>query len=154
MYWTKLSGLFFFSIIKFLLTPLGGPKLGLTFLETYLSCVAGGIFGAIIFYFSANYFMHRAVQKRSDYHKKCLTEGIEIVEKKKFTRTNKFIVRLKRKLGIFGTAMWVPLFLSVPLGSIITAKFYGHDKRTFPIIVLGMFVNGFVMTSIAYLFMG
>ncbi len=154
MYWTKLSGLFLFSIIKFLITPLGGPKLGLTFLETYLSCVAGGVFGAFVFYFSANYFMHRAIQKRADYRKKCLDEGKEIVEKRKFTRMNKFIVRLKLKLGIFGTAMWVPLFLSVPIGSIITAKFYGHKKLTFPIIVLGMFFNGLVMTSIAYLFMG
>ena len=154
MYWSKLSGLFFFSIIKFFFTPLGGPALKLTFLETYLTCVSGGIFGASIFYFSANYFMHRAEKKRHEYRKKCIADGIQIIEKPKFTRTNKFIVRVKMKLGIIGTAMWVPLFFSVPLGSIITAKFFGHDKRTYPIIVFGMFFNGLVMTSIAYFIMG
>lgn len=154
MYWSKLSGLFFLSIIKFLFTPLGGPALKLTFWETYLTCVSGGVFGAAVFYFSASYFMRRAAEKRAEYCKKCLAQGVEITQKRKFTRGNKFIVRVKMKLGIFGTAMWVPLFLSVPLGSIITAKFYGHDKRTFPIIVLGFFVNGMVMTSIAYFIMG
>ena len=154
MYWSKLSGLFLLSIIKFFFTPLGGPALKLSFLETYLSCVSGGIFGAAIFYFSASYFIRRALEKRAEYHKKCLAEGIEVIEKRKFTRTNKFIVRVKMKLGIFGTAMWVPLFLSVPIGSIVTAKFYGHDRRTFPIIVFGMFFNGLVMTSIAYFIMG
>ncbi len=154
MYLSKLSGLFLLSIIKFFFTPLGGPGLGLSFWETYFSCVAGGIFGATVFYFSANYFMKRAKEKHRVLREKHLNEGTPFVEKKKFTRTNKFIVKVKMRLGIFGTAMWVPLFLSVPLGSIITAKFYGDDKRTFPIIVLGMFFNGAVMTSISYFIFG
>ena len=154
MYLSKLSGLFLLSIIKFFFTPLGGPGLGLSFWETYFSCVAGGIFGATVFYFSANYFMKRAKEKHRALREKHLNEGTPFVEKKKFTRTNKFIVKVKMRLGIFGTAMWVPLFLSVPLGSIITAKFYGDDKRTFPIIVLGMFFNGAVMTSISYFIFG
>ena len=154
MYFSKLSGLFLLSIIKFFFTPLGGPSLGLSFLETYLSCVAGGVFGATVFYFSANYFMKRAKEKHLALRQKHLDEGKPFVEKKKFTRANKFIVKVKMRLGIFGTAMWVPLFLSVPLGSIITAKFYGDDKRTFPIIVLGMFFNGAIMTSLAYFIFG
>lgn len=154
MYLTKLSGLFIFSIIKFFFTPLGGPGLGLSFWETYFTCVAGGIFGATIFYFSANYFMKRAKEKYNALRQKHLDEGKPFTEKRKFTRGNKFIVRVKMRLGIIGTAMWVPLFLSVPLGCIITAKFYGDDKRTFPIIVFGMFFNGAIMTSIAYFLMG
>lgn len=154
MYLSKLAGLFFLSIIKFLFTPLGGPNLGLTFWETYFACVAGGVFGASVFYFSANYFMKRAKDKYHALRQKHLDEGTPFVEKKKFTRTNKLIVKIKMRLGIFGTAMWVPLFLSVPLGSIITAKFFGDDKRTFPIIVLGMFFNGGIMTCISYFLMG
>ena len=98
--------------------------------------------------------MKRAKEKYRALRQKHLDEGTPFVEKKKFTRANKFIVKVKMRLGIFGTAMWVPLFFSVPLGSIITAKFYGDDKRTFPIIVLGMFFNGAVMTSISYFIFG
>lgn len=154
MYWTKLSGLFFFSIIKFMFTPFSGPPLELTFLETYLTCVAGGIFGATIFYFSANYFMHRAKHKREKLYHDHIKFGTTYIEKKKFTRLNKFVVRIKMRLGIYGTALWAPLFLSVPGGSIIAAKFYGDDKRTFPLIVFGMFLNGFLTTGAAYLLYG
>ena len=49
---------------------------------------------------------------------------------KPFTKGNKFIVRLKLKLGIYGISFYAPLFLSVPIGTIITAKFYGKEKKS------------------------
>lgn len=131
--------------------PLGGPRLGLTFLETYLSCVAGGLFAAGIFYFSANYLMHRAKEKRERQYRDHLEKGTPYKKKKTFTRMNKAVVKVKLRLGIYGTALWAPLILSVPVGSIIAAKFYGDDKRTFPLIVIGMFMNGAITTSIAYI---
>lgn len=151
MNWVGLLTIFFLSTIKFMFAPLSALPFKLTFWETYFACVAGGIFGAAIFYFSAGYFMERAVQKRAKLRKEALESGIEIPRKKVFTKTNKIVVKIKHTLGIYGTAMWVPFFLSIPIGSIITAKFYRHDKRTFPIIILGMFVNGLATTGIVYL---
>jgi len=63
---------------------------------------------------------------------------------------NKFIVRIKHSIGIIGVCFYAPLFLSIPGGSIIAAKFYGHDRRAFPLIVLGIGVNGIILTSLAY----
>lgn len=77
--------------------------------------------------------------------------GLEFLEKKKFTKTNRFIIKIKKTMGIYGMAMYVPLFFSIPLGVIITAKFYGKNKMTYPIIILGIFLNGFMTTSLAYL---
>lgn len=134
--------------------PLGGPPMGLTFMETYLSVSFGGIFFAAIFFFSANYFMHRARDKRDKLRQDHLEKGTPFVEKRKFTWINRKVVKVKMTLGIYGTALWVPLFLSVPLGSIITAKFFGDDKRTFPLIILGMFINCGITTGITYLFLG
>ena len=131
--------------------PFGGPKAGLTFTETYLSCVAGGIFGATIFYFASSYFLERSKQKKQNKKDLLIKQGLPVPKVKNFTRMNKFIVRIKRSLGIYGTAFWAPFFLSVPIGSIVTAKFYSDDKRTFPLIVLGMFMNGLVTTTISYL---
>ena len=59
---------------------------------------------------------------------------------------------MKRSIGIIGITFWAPFFLSIPLGSIIAAKFYGHKKQAYPLIVLGIFLNGLVTTSFAYLF--
>ena len=73
----------------------------------------------------------------------------ELKRKKVFTRTNKFIVRMKG-LGIIAICFYAPLFLSMPIGSIISAKFFGKDNRTFPLIVLGIGINGLITTGIAY----
>jgi hypothetical protein len=55
-----------------------------------------------------------------------------------------------KRLGIVGISFYAPFFLSVPIGSIISAKFFGKDKRTFPLIVLGIGVNGLITTGLAY----
>lgn len=130
--------------------PLGGPHLGLTFFETYLACCGGALFSAAIFYFSAEYFLLRARKKRHEMHQKAKKEGRTLIPKRNFTRMNKLIVRIKKSMGIIGTCFWVPFFLSIPLGSIVTAKFYGKRKKTFPLVVVGIFLNALVTTSISY----
>ena len=138
------------STIKFLFTPFAGPKSQLTFWETYLSCVAGAIFSAAIFYFASEFFLKRAHKKKLELIRLAQLNNIPMVHKKKFTRTNKFIVRIKTRLGIYGISLFAPLILSVPLGSIVAAKFYGKEKKTFPLIVLGMIINGLIITGLAY----
>lgn len=151
MNWAILSGFFLLSTIKFMFTPLGGPAAGLTFFETYFSCVAGGSFGAGVFFFSGNYFINRAEAKYHAQKEKFFLDGTPYKVKKRFTKMNRFIIKLRLKLGIVGISFFIPFLLSVPIGSIITAKFYGDDRRTYPLIVVGMFVNGLVTTGLAYL---
>lgn len=153
MSWGIYFGLFGFSMIKFLFTPFTGPGFNISFIETFISCVAGALLSASIFYFSAEFFMIRAHKKRKTLIQQAKEKGIELKHKKAFTKTNKFIVRMK-KLGIIGICFYAPLFLSIPVGVIISAKFFGKEKRTFPLIVLGIGINGFITTGIAYLIAG
>ena len=150
MNWGGLITLFGLSIIKFMFAPFSGPVFKLTFIETYVACVAGAIFGSAVFFFSASYFMRRAKEKREEKEKALLAKGLPIVAKKKFTRVNKLVIRMKRSIGIIGISFWAPFFLSIPLGSIIVAKFYGDNKKAFPLIVLGICINGIITTSITY----
>jgi len=150
MHWHLYFSLFGLSMIKFMFAPFGGPAMKLNFLETYISCVAGAFLAAFIFYFSSEFFMIRAHKKRQAALHDSITNGTPLKFKPKFTRFNKLIVRLKRRLGIYGIAFYAPLFLSVPLGSIVTAKFYGKEKRTFPLILLGICINGAITTGLAY----
>jgi len=152
MAWGAISSLFFISWIKFMFAPFGGPALGLTFFETYSGCVVGAIISSALFYFSADYMMDRAKAKKNEKIQEAITKGIPIKSEKNFTRMNKFIVNIKRSLGQIGVCFWAPFFLSIPIGSIISAKFYGDSKKTYPLIVLGIFLNGIVTTGIAYLF--
>jgi hypothetical protein len=151
MQWHFYISLFGLSMIKFMFAPFGGPAMKLNFLETYLSCVAGAIAAAFIFYFSSEFFMIRAHKKRKALLHDSIVNGTPLKHKPKFTRFNKFIVKLKRRFGIYGIAFYAPLFLSVPLGSIVTAKFYGKEKRTFPLILLGICINGAITTGLAYI---
>ena len=141
-------------MIKFMFTPLGGPVAELTFLETYIVCCSGAILSSGIFFFSANYFMKRAIIKSEKKKRELILQGLPIPNRKNFTRMNKFVVRMKRSIGIIGISFWAPFFLSIPLGSIIAAKFYGDNRKTFPLIVLGILLNGIVTTGIAYLAYG
>lgn len=152
MAWGSLLTVFFTATVKFLFAPFAGNGMGLPFWETFLAAFAGGTFGAAIFYFFSELVMkfshNRKVKKLEELERQGITA---IPVKKKFSKTNKFIIRIKHKLGIYGICFWAPFFLSVPIGSIIVAKFYGKQNKTFPLIVLGMAINSLIMTSVAYL---
>ena len=142
MIWGYIS-LFFLSTVKFITAPFFGLAIPQnTFLLTWLVVVGGGIFGVTVFYFLAEFFMERA-------RKKAIEKG---VTKKKFTRMNKLAVKIKQSLGIYGLALLTASFLSIPIGSIISAKFFGHKKSTVFILYAAVVLVGSIMTFIAYLF--
>ena len=140
------------ATVKFSFAPFGGKIAGLTFIETYVSCCSGAILSAAIYYFSANYFIKKSIEKNAKIRQDSLDQGLPIPVKRRFTRMNKGVIRMKRSVGIIGITFWAPFFLSIPLGSIITAKFYGHNKNTFLLIISGIFLNGLITTGITYLF--
>lgn len=52
-------------------------------------------------------------------------------KKKVFTRKNRFIVNFKRKFGVIGLALIIPI-ISIPASAIISAKYFGDDPKTIP----------------------
>lgn len=138
MNWTGFWSVFLLATFKFMFAPFGGVPFELNFLETFLSAFLGGSISSCLFYYSANYFL-----------KKTKKEGA-----KTHTKTNKLIVKLKRNAGKIGVCFWAPFFLSIPVGSIITAKFYGKYKSTFLLVLVGMALNALIMTTLAYVVFG
>ena len=151
MAWGSLLTVFFTATVKFMFAPFAGNGMGLPFWETFLAAFAGGTFGSAVFYFFSELMMSISHKRKVKKLEEMERIGITILEKKKFSKTNKFIIRIKHKLGIYGICFWAPFFLSVPIGSIIAAKFYGKLHKTFPLIILGMAINSLIMTGVAYL---
>lgn len=151
MNWGILTSVFLLATVKFMFAPFTGSALGLPFWETYIACVAGGTFGSAIFYYFSELLIHYSHKRKIAKHEEMIKNGIQIPRKKKFTKTNRFIIKVKRSLGIYGICFWAPFFLSVPIGSMVAAKFYGKLKKTFPLIILGMLINAFVMVGLSYL---
>jgi membrane protein DedA with SNARE-associated domain len=152
MNWGVLSSIFLLSTVKFMYAAIPGSVAGIPFWQTYLANIAGGFLGAVVFYFGAEYFINRSHRKRVEKKKAAIEAGLEYIDKKKFTRTNRFIVKLKRNLGIVGLSFYAPYLLSIPIGSIVVAKFYGKKKITFALITLGILINGVLSSGIPYLF--
>lgn len=141
MIWANI-GVFFAATVKFLVAAWIGRGIGNDFLTTFLVISIGGITGVTFFYYSANFFMERARKKR-----------LESGEKKKnFTRMNKFLVRTKHRIGLYGLALLTASIISIPVGSIITAKFYGGQTKTIVVLYLAVLFVGIVTTLLAYIF--
>jgi hypothetical protein len=148
--WSHFLTLGGLATFKFMFAPIYGRTVGLTFWETYFATFTGGLSAALFFYIFAGYFIRRAANKRVQLRLKAIYNGEIYIEKSHFTFVNKLIIRMKRKIGIYGIAFYVPFFLSVPIGTIIVTKFYGKKSKTFPLIALGMAMNAFITTSIIY----
>ena len=146
----KYSAFFLLSMVKFLFTPFGGPAAGLSYFETYLSCTFGALLSSTIFYFMAEYFLKKSLEKKIKLLEQAQASGKEIKSSKKFTSTNKKIIRLKKTLGVFGITFLGPLILSIPVGTIIVAKFFGKQRFTYPLLLLSILINGLITTGIAY----
>ncbi|WP_027418246.1 hypothetical protein [Crocinitomix catalasitica] len=125
-----------------------GNDIELTFFQLFIPTTAGALITMIIFYFSSEALMKRAAIKRNIAYHNALAAGLPYVEKKKFTYLNKKIVKIKNGIGIYGITFLAPLFLSIPIGSVICAKFYRHKKKTFPLMLFTVIGYSFLMSFI------
>lgn len=139
---------------KFMFSQAAAAVMGLNFFETLITTTLGAWVSATVFYWMAEYFIVRSIRQRKKKNEKLIAKGLAPIPPKNFTKVNKVIVRIKQRIGFFGVATLTPLFLSVPLGSIIVAKFYGKSKFSFPYILLLTFSYSLLATALVFIFMG
>jgi hypothetical protein len=114
-------------------------------IQIFISTTLGAWITMTIFYWSSEFFMIRAAKKRSLIRKQARLDGIELPKKRIFTKMNKFIVWVKLRIGIYGVTFLAPLFLSIPGGAIVCAKFFGNQKKTFPLMLLNTGIYSVLM---------
>lgn len=138
--------------VKFLFSQAASAAMGLNFVEVFLTTTSGALTSFFIFYKGSKYFIERAQNKKRNKMKKLILQGKPIPPQKHFKRRNKWVVKIKKTMGIKGVAILFPLFLSIPLGSIIAAKFFGKFRATFWIslttIVLYSLTMSIIMTFV------
>ena len=85
--------------------------------------------------------MKRAKEKQV----KAIAEGT-YKRKLSFTKMNKFMVKTKMsKSGFWLICTLAPLIISIPLGTIIVAKFYRGKALTYPVAIVSIIVWAFVL---------
>ncbi|MBS1637490.1 MAG: hypothetical protein JST26_16360 [Bacteroidetes bacterium] len=102
-----------------------------------VSC-AGGIFGSVFFtYLSAGLlkwwdrFKHKWFTKHQP--------------KKKFTKANRRIIRIKRRFGLTGIAILSPILLSIPLGAFLGERFYKKKGKVILYLSVSVVMWSFVL---------
>jgi hypothetical protein len=150
MNWAAFYSVFAVATIKFLFSPFAGIPLGLNFFSTYFAAVSGASISSMVFYFGSEIIIISTRKRRIRNEQEAIAKGISLKQKKIFTWGNKITIKLKKKLGKFGICLIAPSLLSIPLGTIIVAKFYGKDKDTFFWVFIGILISGMITTSLAY----
>lgn len=150
MNWTGFWSIFFLATIKFSVSTVPGPHLGMTYFETVLAAFSGGAVCALGSYFASDIILLFLKKRTARKHQEMMANNIMPPKKRKFTRMNRFIVRIKMKFGQVGICFYAPFFLSIPVGCIVVAKFYGKRWETFPLILLGLAVNASLTSILVY----
>jgi hypothetical protein len=132
----KLFTVFALSTVKFFLMLFSAYAMGLTFWEALLATVAGGIFGAVSFYYLSGLII--ALFSRITLFKR--KNKKEKQPKPIFSRKNKIIVKIKRTYGLIGLAALTPVLLSIPVGVFIIRKYYGNNRFALPVTCLAIVV--------------
>src|SRR5438067_88197 len=93
-----------------------------SFLKTLLIGGSAGICGSFVFGFLSDEMIrlyHWVLCKYFPKH-----------DKRKFTKGNRRIIKIKHYFGITGIAVLAPLIMSIPLGSFLAIRFFGHRNKT------------------------
>jgi hypothetical protein len=119
--------------------------MGVPFWEITISSALGGSFSSFLFYFASERVI--SFQKKR-LELKALKGNVK--PKRKFTRANKWVVKIKQTFGILGITLLAPLLLSVPVGSMVCAKFYSDNRYTFPLMLLWIGMNSVLLNLLWY----
>jgi len=136
----ELAGLGLLASVKFLFVPPALVYLGYGVTTTFITTMIGGCTGAITFFYGGKGIID-AWDKLFPSKKK----------KKKFTKQNRRIIRIKQKFGLWRFC-FTAVILSIPVASILLAKFYSNGKKTIPVFITVLAIWTLVLTLVFYFF--
>ena len=127
----EITGLLLLSSTKFLFAPGTVIASGYSFWETVFITTIGGWVGVFIYF----YFGRVLIEL---FFRRYFTRRRRKRPKKKFTRMNKLIIKSKSRYGLVGLAIITPTIISIPLGCILAARYFGYDRRVIPYLLLSV----------------
>ena len=122
----KILSLIVFSGLKIFLAPAAIVLSGYGFWETVIIASAGGILSFFIF-FRFGRLLQRGFRKI-----------FKIKAKKKFSKRNRWIVKVKASYGYWGLAFLTPCLWGIPIGAILASVFYPHRRGV--TLIFGLFI--------------
>ncbi len=122
------------STIKFVGGPLAGLAFGMNWLETAVSSAMGMMFTVLIITYSSSFvekIYNKLFKKKS---------------RKVFSRSTRFAIRVKQKLGLWGVAFLTPFLFTPILGTFLALSFrYPKSEIVQKMLVCGL-IAGLLQT--------
>lgn len=100
-----------------------------------LANIIGGIIGIVVFTYLGGYIQAYFVKKFPQYFSR------------KFTKGNRFLVRIKQRFGLNGIAVLTPIILSIPVGVLFALALTSDKKK----ILVSMLVSMFFWATVLFL---
>lgn len=149
-FWLKAISVFLLAGVKLLPTPFLAVNVnGFSKFEAFLTVSLGGIFSSVIFFFLSEWLIIKSVERRAKKNGKL---GVTNRLPFKIKKSHRLIIKIKKKFGYIGICAITPTILSVPIGSIVLARLYRHEKMAYPSLVISILLWTFVLVTIADLF--
>jgi hypothetical protein len=133
-YLFEIIGWWLLAIVKFLFTPSAMIAAGYTYLEVLVVSASGACMGVLIFFYAGERIFSLFKSKKPG---------------KIFTPGRRRIIRLKSRFGIKGLMLF-SAFLSVPISSILAARYFRHERSTVPMMMIGFGVWAVILTTLSW----
>jgi len=127
------------SGVKYLYSAPPALAAGYSIWETIFITVGGAWLGTFFFYYFGGWvtgIIVRFIQKHIYKRKK---------PRKKFSKKNKFLVKIMENYGLIGLCIITPSMISIPVGCIVAARYFGNDKRTLPYMLISVTLWGCIL---------
>lgn len=120
--------------LKFAMTPPAMIFADQTVGETLGITLMGGVIGSLAFFYGGKVIF----QKWNDIFFKNKV-------RKKFTKGNRRLIKIKHKFGLVGICISV-VILSIPVVAFVLARFYRKDKKAIPYLLISIAAWTIVLT--------
>jgi hypothetical protein len=128
----------------------------LNYIETIVMVEIGGLLGFLFYYYFFAFLLKElklfwpnvyrvtpAIFKVS--FEQWLTERRKRkLKARKFTRTNKMIVKIRDKWGMIGIIVLTPVLLSIPIGALLGTKYFRHIHGFIPWMMVSISLWGII----------
>ena len=109
------------------------------YLKSVITSSAGAIFSTVVFTYLSDGILK--------YWEKLKDKWFASKHKKKiFTKSNRRVIRIKQRFGLFGIAVLTPILLSIPLGAFLGERFFKDKKK----VILYISVATILWSNILY----
>lgn len=150
-----LVGIFLISGVKFLV----GLGWSIAFIENAYTglfvAVLGGIFGSFIWIFMGHWIQSEWIKRAQRRHvASARAKGNEMAAfvVKKFSKKNRWLVKIKRKGGVYLLVFLAPLIISIPVGCLILSSMESNRFRILGLMSLSVLLWGLFFYAVVPLF--